>query len=311
MIVKINSTDRITARSETINGIRVLALLEAVAANTALPVTAYNTQVDFDPAQIKIEVILMRKNVPHTVFSDNLAVLANWATKQKNAALWLRGIALQEPAANVVAIESRSVFIPFAGHINVGADDELSCNVTVNRGAFSGSLNAQACTLQVEFNNSIGIEWSLPKFQSYPIQAQRNQDTLTLGDNVMDIMLMSFSTDSKKPVFTAATLGSDRLDWQKNEQELILEHFAHHAESTYDGILPANSKNPFFYPQSRIIQCGKEIDRAKVQITMNSVNVLQNENFVCYSSFVQTEEQVNKALAMQNKHQNADLQKIK
>lgn len=312
MQVKINETRTHKVENETINGINISALLESAAVNNDVPDTGYMTTVGFDPSNVNIEVTLLRKGSNYPLLNSNLALIAHYQTIKRNGFLWRKGVNLQAKSAGTTHMVTRPLFIDLGGHINVSGSDILSVTVTVNRGAFGTGIDASNSTLQIEVNQSIGVEHALYRFNTYAIQASQNSDLVNLGDNVTKIALVSFEKDWTKPIFRSASLSSDRLDWTSNEQELILRHFEKFGDLISDNLLSATATNanPLYYPHTRLLHEVEEIDRAKLQFTMTSPNVLASQNFVCWTSFETSMDILEKAAAMQNKHNQKNLDKV-
>lgn len=312
MQLKINETRTHKVENETVNGLNICCLLESAAVNTDVPETGYMTATSFDPSQINIEVSLMRNGKSETIINENLAVLAHFWTILKNGMLWRKGVTLQASAVAKTHLVSRSVFIPFAGHINVKGSDVLTVTATVNRGAFGTGVSSATSTIQIETNQSIGVEHAIYKFKSYAIQASQNQDVVNLGDNITRLALISFETDSSKPIFKSASLSSDRLDFTANEQELILRHWDKFPYNSADMAMSSlyGTAHPSKYPSTFVIHDKDEIDRAKLQFTMNSANVAASQNFVCWITYVTDQAIISKAVEMTQKHNEQNVAKI-
>lgn len=318
MIIKINETRKHEVQNQTVNGLNISALLESAAVNTVVPPTGYNTAVGFDPSQINVEVVLLRTNAQgerslHTIMNANLAILGQYNTILQNGNHWRHGLILQKRTSGATQIVTRGLFVYFGGHINVKGDDLLTVTVTVNRGTFGSAVSAPNSTLQVEMSSSIGIETALHRFHYYAIQASQNQDTVSLGDNVMRCALLSFATDPEKPVFRSCSFASDRLDWTANEQELITRHLNQFPFNYCDVLLDDVAENApkLAFPHTRLIHFGEEVDQARVNFTMVPANVLQSENFVAYTSYITSLEIVKKAADLKSKHDAQDQGKLK
>jgi hypothetical protein len=305
-----NKIERIT--SQTINGLNVNVLLESKNVNTSVPETGYMDLVGFDPSQINVQVDLKRNGSISNLVNTNLALLAVEATAMKGAHLWFKGLPVQEKSATKTHIVKRSVFVYLHGHYNIRGEDELIINVTVNRGAFGSGIDANTATIQIEGNESIGVEVQLNKLHIHSITAELNQDKVTLGDNVTDILLHSFEKDWKKGIFRQVSLMSERFDFTANEQQLDLRHWEKYPFEMAD-ILFANTAegaHPLRFPNSFKIHQKDEIDKASLSFTLNPANVLATQNYVFYWTFETSKEILTKAVETKMKHDEYNSNKI-
>lgn len=315
MIILGNETRSHKVQNETINGLNVMVLLQASANNTDCPLTDYGTGAGFDPSMVNLEVTLKRNLMSYPIISTNLGIVAAYNTILTNGTLWRKGITLTEKDANTPQLCSRNVFLYFGGHINVTDKDELLVTCTVNRGTYNAGVSENMSKIQIETNQSQGVETYIPRFQSYAIQGETNEDNVQIGDNLLRLALMSFEKDWKKPIFSSATLTSDRLDWTANEQELVLRHwqsFDFSPADNYFGSLASNV-HPLYYPNTYMVHKGgleNELDRAKIKFTMQAVNVQPSKNFVCYTTYITSAEILDKAAKMKAKHWTKDAEKV-
>lgn len=305
-----NKIDRIT--SQTINGLNITVFLESAAVNTSVPETGYMDLVGFDPSQINIQVDLKRNGSIMSLVNTNLALLAVDATAMKGGQLWFKGLPVQEKSASKTHIVKRSLFAYLHGHYNIVGDDELILNATVNRGAFGSGINANTATIQIEVNESIGVEYQINKLHIHSITAELNQDKVTLGDNVTDILLHSFEKDWKKGIFRQVSLSSDRLDFTANEQQLDLRHWEKFPFEVADVLFSntAEGTHPLRFPNSFKIHQKDEIDKAMLSFTLNPANVLATQNYVFYWTFETSKEMISKAIEMKSKHDEKNISKV-
>lgn len=312
MNLRVNDNKIEKVIGQTVNGLNIAVLLEGKTANTTVADTGYQTTTGFDPSQINLQVDLKRNGKMFNIVNNNLALLAVEATIMQGGHLWFKGLPVQAPAAGKTHIVKRSLFLYFKGHINISGDDELIVNCTVNRGSFGSDINENTATLQIEPNQSIGIEYQLNKLNIHSITAELNQDRVSLGDNVTDIVLHSFESDWNKPVFRQVSLGSDRLDWTFNDQQLPIRHFSLFPHEVTDILLSqtAVGAHPLRFPNSFKVHQKDEVDKATLQFTMNSANVQPTRNFVFYWTFETSREMIAKAAEMKDKHDVKNIDKV-
>lgn len=308
MILKQNENRSQAVVNETVNGVNIIATLVSSVVNTTIPDNQYRTGTGFDPSNVTIQVDLMRNGMRKAIIpATNLALLAAYHCITKEFEYWHKGRQTVAPATGVYAQVQRVIFIPFGGHINVKGDDQLIITCQVNKSTYGAGVDASQSVIQVEQNQSIGIETALHTLNFQAIQASQFKDQFNLGDNVLDIALISFQADATKEIWQTASLSSDRLDWTKNDGELFLQDL-----SNFDAVFNPtySSTGRPYYPHNRLIHANKEIDKAKLIVSLNSGNVNASENFVVWTSFDQTVEQIQKAVNMSNKHAERDVQKI-
>lgn len=311
MIVELLQTRTHKVQNETVNGITVIASLVHSATNTTIGETDYGTG-DFDPSAVNVDVKLKRNMQTYDICNNNLGVLMAYSTLLKNGALWRKGITHNQPTGVVKHTCSRKGFIYFGGHINVSGNDELLITVTMTKSTFNANVDPSRSHLQIEGNQSIGVELGIPRFNSYPIQASQSEDNVNIGDNCLRLAMLSFEKDPTKTIFTSASLSSDRLDWTKNEDQLTLQHFDAYPYNSADKLLNdlAINVNPLYYPHSRLIHDKDEIDRAKIKFTMQSSNIEASKNYICYTTYTTSQEILDRATNMIGKHRQKDAAKV-
>lgn len=311
MIVEYQQTRTHKVQNETLNGINILAFLTHSSTNTAIAETDFGTG-DFDPSAINVDVKLKRNLQTFDICNTNLGVLAAYNTLIKNGALWRKGITNNQPSGVVKHTVSRMCFIYFGGHINVNGSDELLITVTITKSAFGSNIDASRSHLQVEVNQSIGVEVGIPRFNNYAIQAGQSEDNVNIGDNCLRLAMISFEKDPSNTIFTSASLSSDRLDWTKNEDELTLQHFDNFPYNSADKLINdlANNIHPLYYPHSRLVHDKDEIDRAKIKFTMQSANINASKNYICYTTYVTSHDILQRAMKMKAKHNQKDADKV-
>jgi len=307
MTIKYLSSETERLQNQTINGIDICSTLIGKSAFGANVLTTNEYLADspkyLDPSYIHIKVTLKRDNKEHLLISENLALLGRYATITQGREQWENGI---RRAGNE---DLHAVFIPFSGntnfpsHINLKGDDELITYVNVTRGAYGDLLDANACILDVRATPSIGIETHIPFISSYGIRKSQAKDTIQAGNNVMRIALLSMmDTPTKTPsAFTDVSINSDRLDISFTSNQLILAH----SKSIEDSVR-SHANNVDTY----LIHEDTEIDNCKISLKMNPQFIEENCNYVMYSHFVSSIDIIQKAAAMVQKHQSADLGKL-
>jgi len=312
MIIKQNETRHEKIRNLTINGLNISVLLEATADNTAIPLTGYRSTSSFDPSNVNIEVTLQRNGIKYTLVNQNLALIAHYQTILKGGTLWRKGLTLRKKDAAVKHLATRNLFLHLGGHYNLQGDDEILVTATVNRGTFGTAVSSTESTIQIEANTSIGVEYAIHQMNFYAIQATQSSDSVNLGDNVTRLALVSFETDFEKQVFKSASLSSDRLDWTANEQELIIRHWDKFPYNIADVLISnvADTAHPLYYPNTFLVHDSDEIDRARLQFQMNSLNVDASENFIAWTTFITSQELLSKAMQMKSKHERKNVEKV-
>ncbi|AXH78169.1 MAG: major capsid protein [Bacteriophage sp.] len=304
MTVRYLSSETERLSNQTVSGIDICATLVAKAAYTEISKNEYMpvTPKYFDPSNVHVKVLLRRNGIEHTLISENLALLSRYATITQGRDQWEDGVRLAPTE------DAHNVYIPFSGntnfpsHINLKGDDILEVYVNVVRGAYGSKLDANACIFDVRATPSIGIETHIPFISSFSVRANQASETVQAGNNVMRVALMSMSDDDlgKPNAFTDVTLNSDRLDISFNSNQLLLQH----SKSIEDSVTThANNVDTY------LIHEDIEVDNCKISLKMNPKNIRENTIYVVFSRFLTSLDILQKAQAMQVKHESADLAK--
>nr|5OAC_A Chain A, Major capsid protein [Bacteriophage sp.]5OAC_B Chain B, Major capsid protein [Bacteriophage sp.]5OAC_C Chain C, Major capsid protein [Bacteriophage sp.]5OAC_D Chain D, Major capsid protein [Bacteriophage sp.]5OAC_E Chain E, Major capsid protein [Bacteriophage sp.]5OAC_F Chain F, Major capsid protein [Bacteriophage sp.]5OAC_G Chain G, Major capsid protein [Bacteriophage sp.]5OAC_H Chain H, Major capsid protein [Bacteriophage sp.]5OAC_I Chain I, Major capsid protein [Bacteriophage len=307
MTIKYLSSETEKLMNQTVSGIDVCFTLIGVDddsfASGSKNDYISDTPKFLDPSNVHIKATLKRGGKDYVLFSENLALLAKYSTITQGRDQWEEGVKLA--AKEMVHL----VYIPFSGntnwpaHINLKDNDVLEVYVNVVRGAYGAELDANACICDVRTSPSIGVEKFIPFMTSYSIRANQATDLVNLGNDVTRIALLSMTNDvSNIPnAFTDVTLSSDRLDKNFNSNQLILEH----SKCIEDSVRShANEVDSY------LIHEDIEIDSAKVHLKMNPAKIRENTIYLVRSHFQTSLEILQKAVAMEEKHQSADIAKV-
>jgi len=300
--------------NETVNGINVVAHLEAANGNQDILDTQYMTGLGFDPSNVTMDVQLKRDGKTYTLISTNLALLAHYVTITMGQNSWYKGKVNVKKSSGAKQEVERSVFIPFFGHHNVKGSDEMIITVFCGRGTFNPgaggvSLNS---SLLVTPNQSIGVETAIYRFHSQALQANMSTENVNLGDNVERVALVSFERDGTKQVFKTCSLTSDRLDYTISEAELALKHRQFFPYNSSEVLMLRGWTEDVmkYFPNTYLCHDKDEIDQAKLSVSMNPGNVKSSENVVCWTSFETSREIIQRAVDMANKHAQQDVEKV-
>lgn len=256
-----------------------------------------------DPSNIHIKVTLKRGGKDQMLISENLALLAKFATITQGRDLWEDGIKLGTREM------LHSVYIPFSGNtnwenvLNLKNGDILETYVNVVKGSYGQELDANACICEVRASPAIGVEKMIPYLTSYSIRANQQSDLVQAGNNVSRIALISMSNDQTNipNAFTDVSITSDRLDKSFNSNQLILEH---------SKFIEDKNRSNADTVDSYLLHENIEIDGCKIGLKMNPVHIRENTVYVMYSHFETSLEILQKATEMEAKHESKDVAKL-
>lgn len=312
MQIRINEKRVHKVVNETVNGLNVIVDLTASANNTQIADTQYMTATGFDASGVSIDVHLKRNGRIFTMISTNLAVLAHFNSLTMNAHQFYKGTTRVKRGASVKQEQVRSLFIPFYGHHNIKGSDELIVTVHVANNTFNTGVDSIQSSILVTPNQSIGVESAIYSFHTHAIQANQETENVNLGDNVQRLALISFDRDGMKQIFRQASLSSDRLDWTYIDSELRLKHYQYFPYNYADALI-SNSlveDQLRYFPNSFLIHDKDEIDGAKLKVNTNPVNVASSTNYIAWISFETSQEILQRAIQMEQKHATENVSKI-
>ncbi len=292
-------------QNESLNGLNVVVNLVASANNVDIADTQYNTGTGFDAANVNIEVTLKRDGRITTLISSNLGILGHYFTITGGANSWYKGYATVKKGAAVKQEMIRSLFIPFMGTLNLRGTDELMINVSNGNDIFNTGVDRTLSSILVTHNQSIGYEKGIYKFHAHTLQANMSNESVNLGDNVQRVALISFEKAATKRIFKTASLSSDRLDFTKTNAELQLGHEQFFGYNFSDSLARVTQGEDIvkIFPSSLLVHDFHEIDQAKINVSLDSANVLASQNFICWTSFETSIAQLVKVAEMSKKHQ--------
>lgn len=300
MIIRNKEKQSEKVKSQTVNAVRVKAILQNSNAN---PATA---DIDWENCQIKI--ILNRNGETHVIMQDDLKKLGLASTVDTlNQYAFTQNNLSQLTGNGQAAIMFK---IPLGGHLNLKGDDYLYIEVSNMNGLFS-----QACAptsyIEITMQKSVGYETFIPTIRSEVIQAGESNRKYDLGDNVIRAVLLNYDQqDFKTPVLSNITISSDRYTDDLTFADLVLDKTSRYGMQTSDNtkvdIADRIQQDQCFV----MIDFGQEFDQVEFSIKFNPGNVNASQNYIVYWDFYTNPEIVQKAQQKMVKHQNEAQTKI-
>ena len=297
MKIDFGQRDVLKKDSSTVDSLIFAVQAKHTTANTAFSAALINL------ALVTLKLVLVRKGVSYTIYSDQMLPLA-LASGYKNgqASQILSGSVspLVAAASGVKEIAEQTYKLNIGEFINLKDGDELRAEISVASAAAGTGVDTAASETYTEvyFQEAVGVGVGIPKIITEAIAPGKSSLPISLGDDVKAIFFLN--TDKKTNltadnVLNEAALYSDRQNITLSRRELEAARLAEHESFTL-----ANSMYNCF---KLFGGEGKELDSARVELTMTSTNVAAGANYLIAFSVEKTEESVRRANAYHEKHE--------
>lgn len=306
MISKVGEPRQDVLKSGTYSSVTLNMHMFHTTANTAF------VAADFKPESVTVKVIHKTKTGIRTIMNDNLLVLGTYNALRGGLHYFIRGFDRIYPASGVKQYKQRVVTLRFGGCHRVDQGEEILVEVTPAVGCYSSNVDTSLSYVEFYANADIGYEAGYFQTRAEVVQPTTSNQSYSPGDNVTKLAFLNFDKDNLTDmVITTLGLSSDKLDMQLTDGK-ILAHIAAQENQTnwrYAGIPPTESvfRMADQLPQSFIIFDGewpknKDLDQTRLDISFNSANVVASKNWVVWTSYEATQEQVAKAVRREEKH---------
>lgn len=185
----------------------------------------------------------------------------------------------------------------FGGAINLIGNDEFILEWQLNSTFFAATnLSLSASYVQIDECETTDIEYFTPIFTTQVIEANQQNPSFSLGDNVLSVILANY--DKTDYLTTTAVVNNIKLSGKsggfnvsKNDNffELMVK-----SASYYQTIAEAAVRL-----QNWILWSGgDELDGASLDLNLNTANVTSSKNFVLTRSFITSDWLVTRGLEL-------------
>lgn len=285
----------ITANNSTIKGVLISGQFNHTTDNT-----------DFSDSLLTLESIqckgkLTRHGKEFTLFSMSLRELlfiSNWrkdlfrqfSVSQYSTAqiLVAKGVATKQ-SINV------PYYIDFGGFINLKNDDKFEFIMDIPNGSYNLNINTTTSQLQVDFEYGIGIEVATPYYTTSQIIAASENWPYDLKPKT-DFVL--FANYDKTDYLTASQVVSS-LDFKSDVKSYSRQINQMSLDQQLGGYRPTTPNYEAY--QSLEIYDGPCIQSGRVNLTLNSGNVVASKNVIISRYFYSDEYLINRASQIQSK----------
>lgn len=278
-----------TVNSRTIKGIKIHAYLQHIAVNTAFISTDFNWQ------NMVIKLTLKRGGKDYIIFNDNVRNLG--AFTNYFSALF-RGakdfsttmIILQAASAGAKQIVEAVMYIDLAGFINLRGDDNLLIEYNASAAMVSVNVDQSVSYIYGDWDDGIGLEYCTPKIEFYTLQQGQQNQTKSVGDNVMRMCLLNYDQPTQlyaNRIVDNYSIMSDKIKFTNNYYQLLDDQqrmFVNAPEASLrlqSFCFYENQLNPF----SNFESPGVEIDQTAIQLNLIAANVTATNNVLGWSSY--------------------------
>jgi hypothetical protein len=298
-IIKVGENKPFKMKSGSTRMLRMNVLLSAAVANTLL------TDGDFDPSKVYIQLRKQVKNQPdEKIFGyQQLKVLlyvANFYNSTFDSSFsgkkWRTSIA---PAVGVKGVWLLQMDLPLPGPVNVGADETLVLDVNFTPGSCSVNVDTTATQMRVGFAPCLeGYEFYQPAYEVYLLDSTKTEWSESLGDGISRIMFVNFdkAIDVADCPLMNVSFQSDRLNMNIDAADLYADR---------DMLFPVPYGLYYGNLQSSVDIFngnGNHVDKCVIDISLNTLNVTANNNFVVVERQITDPQKLQLAQAKKQMH---------
>lgn len=244
--------------------------------------------VDFN--KVKVKITLCRADKNFTLYSGPIVIphnLSNFYSQLWNEQLNTGTTYYNQLQAKGLATKLQcliSTRIDLGGFINLRGNDELQIEYNLSSGSYNASIETGVSQLYVSPMLESGVEWFTPYISQYNIQASDNSAQQVLGNNVYSVMLINTdkTTDLySSQVFQSMNLSADGGNMNLNWYQLVGQRNAQFPLSESTVTDPTNRRQSFM----PMINANPVLQRATVDLTLNSTNVAAASNYIAWRMF--------------------------
>jgi len=279
-----NPQSNIEIKNKNVSG---LTLNVAVTTGTGAP---SGSPIDAD--KLQLTATLIRGGVPKQLFNTTLKNLVTLDYLANPIWNFLKTAYL--------TLGTTSYLIPlrvdFGGALNLKGDDILRIDWQLNSGFAVAASDVTNAVIAMDEVETTETEYFTPIKEVIVIQANQENPSFSLGENVMKIV---FRQDDKTSIASAnAVINSINLQTKQGLTK----------QDTYNEIL---TKNQSYYPnttefgyrvQNFILYAGAdELDGVQLGFNLNPGNVNSSKNFILVQRFETSDEQVTRGMAIEAK----------
>lgn len=269
-----NKIGRVSVMNKTINGYTVT--LYPTSNSGGFSGTVHDTTA------LNLKGILKRNGGSVEMFNTSLKNLVTLGYIKNPAFEYI-----QSPGAVFTQAISGSVvtgIVPlrfdFGGVINLIGADEFVLEWQLNDGFWGSSVNQSSSSIEIDECDDIGEEYFTPVTKVIVIEANQQNPTYSLGDNVIAIVLANYDKATAMAniaVMNSISLNSKTLTKNDTYREVLNKNLNYYSNST-EGAMRV--QNFILY------QGDEELDNVSLNLNLNPSNVTAAENFILYRAFV-------------------------
>lgn len=304
MNIRIGESSPLSVKGKTVDGLVIDAVLYAAVNNTT---PAYS---DYDTTKINCKTTLKRAGSELVICSGVITPLmmdSCFLNKMFQSVSPMQGytVPIQTAAAAVKGIVLINGFIDFGGPINVksldGQIDELEAIIDVNTNAFTSAVDTNLSLLEVDFRETVGVEWQTPILRSRAVQQNESDFQLSLGSKVLSVSVINLDKADTQPlsvnaVATRYQLNSDKFTVNDTPRELWTKR-----ELMFNAALQQSS--PVFRGQSFLLYRNSvPLNDAEIIISFDPTQIATGKNYIVWRSFTTSKSLALRAAEMQAKH---------
>jgi hypothetical protein len=279
-IVKFGESPTDKVRNKTIRGIAFTAVLNHASLNTDF------VAGDLDWSMIMLKVTLIRNGRAHIIGQDNLRNLCAGTNYFNPIFLssksFMNGLVTTITKGVGTATQAiAQVVFDFGSVINVHNGDELHAEVQCPpQAAVAANVNVNTSSIQMDWVLGVGHELATPMIRTHTLVAAEQNQNVTMGDNVVDIVLLNYDKAdhlAATSVLISATLKNNKYTptWQLSQ--LIgrkIQSFPTAAEAAL------RYQSLCIYDNDR-----QDLDGCELQLQMNTAQVAASQNVVVWRAF--------------------------
>jgi|GEM_PF-5826024 hypothetical protein len=308
-IIKLGTTDYLEVKGETVSAVRVRLYNVAKDVNVDL-LPAY-----VDLSKVDVKITLERNKQVTTLMNDNLQKLGHYMHYKFGWIPFAEGVTMVPKGVAVKEENYRLVYLNFDGVINLSATDILKVEITLPLNGLYDitKVDNVASYVDVSAEESDGYETHLTRIESFVVKDGEKEQSFTLGDNVTKAMLMNLDKDDyTQPVVKSMQFISNRWNFNSLFLDMVNDQYRLMDSNALENLGILRGEYP--YPQTFVLfdhnATVNYLHDLKLNFQFNEDNLNKSQNYIIYSHFTQTAEQVAKASTRKATDVASDAKKI-
>jgi len=295
------SEDKLILRNGNFSGLNFNHFLTAATSGAAL------TTPTVDWSEIHVTAKLFQDGLTETIYNGKLYPLLKAATLRtaeqelinENSSTHANITRLAN-ATGVKQLANMGVKWYWGETINLRGGDKIEVAIDMDSNVYHATADSTASYLDCDGINGVGLQKTIPKWNTEPINSTEENPAWDLGNNITMISVVNLDKTSildAAAIIDKVTLTSDRLKEKRNYEDLLQERVGRYST------LAQSTDRQQSFELFNSADGTAELDKVKLELDVNVSAITTSKNYVVTRAFVTHSKIIKRAQVRNQKHQ--------